>query len=179
MEEKETFLDFQTKLMDITNLSFFQAKVTAIEESKDIDRMRVDELIGSLQTFELNLKSTKNQKGIALKSASYESEDAEDDGEELAFIAIKLKNFFKGKRTDGGFKGANSKRDYLPRKNNNDKGKSKGVQCYECQGFGHIASECANVQNKPKKGKALNITWSDSDDEDVDESSDAVGTYTT
>ncbi|KAL5804537.1 hypothetical protein ACOSQ3_031337 [Xanthoceras sorbifolium] len=134
----------------------FQANVTAIEENKDVDSMIVDELVGSLQTFELNLKQSKKQKRIALKSTSHESEDA--DGEELAYVARKLKKFFIGRRTDGGFKGANVKRDYLPKMFDNNKGKSKGVQCYEFQGFGHIASECANIQNKPKKGKALNIT---------------------
>ena len=29
----------------------FDMKVTAIEEAQDIDKMRVDELVGSLQTF--------------------------------------------------------------------------------------------------------------------------------
>ena len=33
----------------------FHAKVTAIEESKDLDDIKVQELIGSLQTYELLL----------------------------------------------------------------------------------------------------------------------------
>ena len=33
----------------------FRAKVTAIEESKDLDDIKVQELIGSLQTYELSL----------------------------------------------------------------------------------------------------------------------------
>ena len=33
----------------------FHAKVTAIEESKDLDDIKVQELIGSLQTYELSL----------------------------------------------------------------------------------------------------------------------------
>ena len=33
----------------------FPAKVTAIEESKDLDDIKVQELIGSLQTYELSL----------------------------------------------------------------------------------------------------------------------------
>ena len=33
----------------------FCAKVTAIKESKDLDDIKVQELIGSLQTFELSL----------------------------------------------------------------------------------------------------------------------------
>ena len=33
----------------------FHAKVTTIEESKDLDEIKVQELIGSLQTYELSL----------------------------------------------------------------------------------------------------------------------------
>ena len=35
----------------------FWAKVTVIEESKDLDEIKVQELIGSLQTYELTLQS--------------------------------------------------------------------------------------------------------------------------
>ena len=33
----------------------FHAKVTAIEESKDLDDINVQELVGSLQTYEMSL----------------------------------------------------------------------------------------------------------------------------
>ncbi|MBE2321390.1 retrotransposon gag domain-containing protein, partial [Solirubrobacter sp. CPCC 204708] len=90
MEENESFSDFYAKLNDIVNTSFnlgetisnkvvvnkilrslpdrFQPKVTAIEESKDVDLIRVDELCGSLQAFELTLRQSKKSKSIALKS---------------------------------------------------------------------------------------------------------------
>ncbi|CAL8085167.1 unnamed protein product [Prunus armeniaca] len=42
----------------------------------------------------------------------------------------------------------------------------ESVKCYECEGYGHIASKCANTQKKQNgKTKALNVTWSDSDSE--------------
>ena len=49
-------------------LDRFRAKVTAIEESKDVDSLKIDELVGSLQTFEMMLVSPRKAKGIALKT---------------------------------------------------------------------------------------------------------------
>ena len=77
MEEDESFNEFYTKLKDIVNLAFnlgeiilepkivrmvlrslperFHAKITAIEESKDVDKIPLTELVGNLQTYELGL----------------------------------------------------------------------------------------------------------------------------
>ena len=41
----------------------FRAKVTTIEESKDLDDIKVQELIGSLQTYELSLLLRQLMKG--------------------------------------------------------------------------------------------------------------------
>ena len=49
-------------------LDSFRAKVTAIEESKDRDEIKVQELIGSLQTYELSLPSQRKSKSLALKT---------------------------------------------------------------------------------------------------------------
>ena len=71
----------------------FRAKVTAIEESKDLDEIKIQELIGSLQTYELGLPSHKPSKSLALKTIiermdnSTEEDDVEKD---VAFLA---KNF--------------------------------------------------------------------------------------
>ena len=42
----------------------FHAKVTAIEESKDLDDIKVQELIGSLQTYKLSLPSQRKSKSL-------------------------------------------------------------------------------------------------------------------
>ena len=77
MEEDESFDEFYAKLKDIVNSAFnlretipepnivrkvlrslperFHAKIMAIEESKDIDKISLTELIGNLQTYELGL----------------------------------------------------------------------------------------------------------------------------
>ena len=46
----------------------FRAKVTAIKESKDLDEIKIQELIGSLQTYELSLPSQRKSKSHALKT---------------------------------------------------------------------------------------------------------------
>ena len=60
----------------------FHAKITAIEESKDIDSIPLTELIGNLQTYELGLtrlgKGTKS-KSMALKAKSNETDESSDD----------------------------------------------------------------------------------------------------
>ena len=71
----------------------FRAKVTTIEESKDLDEIKFQELIGSLQTYELGLSSHKSSKSLALKTITERIDDSsEEDGMEkdVAFLA---KNF--------------------------------------------------------------------------------------
>ena len=77
MEEDESFIEFYAKLKDIVNSTLdlgetipdpkiirkvlrslperFDAKITVIEESKDIDKIPLTELVGNLQTYELGL----------------------------------------------------------------------------------------------------------------------------
>ena len=42
--------------------------MSAITESKDVDSILVDELVGSLQSYELDLPKTSKSKSMALKS---------------------------------------------------------------------------------------------------------------
>ncbi|KAA0039209.1 gag-pol polyprotein [Cucumis melo var. makuwa] len=49
----------------------FDMKVTAIEEARDITTLKLDELFGSLITFEMAIsdRESKKGKGVAFKSA--------------------------------------------------------------------------------------------------------------
>ena len=51
----------------------------------------------------------------------------------------------------------------------------KGIQCRECEGFGHIQSECVNTLKK--KGKSLKTTWSDNESDDSEEDDNNVSNY--
>ena len=66
----------------------FSSKVIDIEEAKDLHSIKVEDLIGSLRAFEMNLKQRKKEKSIALKSMQKKSEEEdsndEDNDDELA-----------------------------------------------------------------------------------------------
>ena len=92
MMESETIAEYNAKICDIANEAFalaekysetklvtkvlrplperFAYKVTAIEEARDVSTMRLDELMGSLQTFEMNMKYNKKEKDITIQSKS-------------------------------------------------------------------------------------------------------------
>ena len=106
MEEHEPFNEFYAKLKDIGNSAFnlgetipkskivrkvlrsllerFHAKITAIEELKDIGKIPLTEPVGNLQTYELGLiKIGKSGKGksMALKAKSSDTDKSSDDEE--------------------------------------------------------------------------------------------------
>ena len=62
-------------------LERFHAKVTEIEESKDLDDIKVQELIGSLQTYKLSLPSQRKSKSLAHKTSN-ERVEAHDSSDE-------------------------------------------------------------------------------------------------
>ena len=60
----------------------FHAKITAIEESKDIDKIPLTELVGNLQTYKLGLTrigKTGKGKSMALKAKSSETNKSSDN----------------------------------------------------------------------------------------------------
>ena len=104
MEEDESFDEFYAKLKDIVNSAFnlgetipkpkivrkvlrslskrFHAKITAIEELKDIDKIPLTELVGNLQTYELGLSrigKSIESKNMALKAKSSDTDESSDD----------------------------------------------------------------------------------------------------
>ena len=87
-------------------LEIFRAKVTAIEESKDMDEIKIQELIGSLQTYELGLPSHKPSKSLALKTITERMDNStkEDDVEkDVAFLAKNFRRFLKMKNSGKPF----------------------------------------------------------------------------
>ena len=75
----------------------FCAKVIAIEESKELDEIKAQELIGSLQTYELSLPNQRKSKSLALKTVNerVEAHDSSDEDVVKKDVAYLAKNFLK------------------------------------------------------------------------------------
>ncbi|KAL6313650.1 hypothetical protein AAG906_010068 [Vitis piasezkii] len=86
--------------------SKWHTKVTAIQEAKDLTKLLMEELIGSLMTYEINLTKKlqegedKKKKSIALKATTKEEEDVEeekpsDEDDDLALITRKFNKYMR------------------------------------------------------------------------------------
>ena len=122
MEEDESFEKFYAKLKDIVNSAFnlgktiskpkivrkvlrslperFRAKITAIEELKDINKIPLTEMVGNLQTYKLGLTrigKTGKGKSMALKAKSSEIDESSDDEDSKmkSYITRQFKKFMK------------------------------------------------------------------------------------
>ena len=78
-------------------LESFRAKVTTIEGSKDLGDIKFQELIGSLQTYELSLPSQRKSKSLALKMINerVQAHDSLDEDEVEKDATYLVKNFWK------------------------------------------------------------------------------------
>jgi len=148
----------------------FRIKVTTIEESKDLEEMKIEELVGSLQTYELSLPPVKKMKTIALKASKKKVEDSSEDDskEEEKAVAMLAKNFRRLMRDDRFKKKFYEKVKKAPREaepEEEEKKDPRGPKCFECSGFGHIRADCGNL--KKGKGKAYNVTLGDESEEEA------------
>ena len=84
--------------------SKWHTKLTAIQEAKDLTKLPMEELVGSLMTYEINLTKKlqegkdKKKKNITLKAITKEEEDVEeekpsDEDDDLALITRKFNKY--------------------------------------------------------------------------------------
>ena len=120
MSDDECFDEFYAKLNDIVNSAYnlgeiydqpkivrkilrsltedIRLKVTTIIESKDVNSISVDELVGSLKSYKLDLSKTNKSKSMALKSVDDANGNGFDDelsSTEIAYLAKIFRNFLR------------------------------------------------------------------------------------
>ena len=113
MFDDETFDEFYVKLNDIVNSTFnlgkvydqpkvvrkvlrsltedFRLKVTAITESNDVDTIPVDELVGSLQSYESDLPKINK----SVDDVDDSGFDDEISSTEIAYLPKNFRNFLR------------------------------------------------------------------------------------
>ncbi|GAV85135.1 zf-CCHC domain-containing protein/UBN2 domain-containing protein, partial [Cephalotus follicularis] len=122
----------------------WEPKVTAIEESKDLKTMEMEELLGSLMTHEVKLsKKMKNQE---------EKKPQEDKRKEIALKSTPKEDI---------------RRKFKKNFNKGDGSKNDFDTCIKCNKLGHMKADCRMLKKNKALKKAL-IAWYVSGDESSD-----------
>jgi len=77
----------------------------------------------------------------------------------VAMLAKNFERFMKNNKFKKKFSNRLRKAPHTAKSEEAEKKDLRGPQCFECSGFGHIRTECANL--KKLKGKDFNATLSD------------------
>ena len=153
MEDDESFNELYAKLKDIVNSAFnlgetipeskiirkvlrsllkrFHAKIMVIEESKDIEKIPLIELVGNLRTYELGLTRIGKRgksKSMALKAKSSDTDESSDDKDSKMKSYI-TRQFYITRRFKKFMKNANGKgfnKDHKQSSSSQFKGQDKG-----------------------------------------------------
>jgi len=144
-------------------------KTLAIEEANDISKLKIEELIGNLMSYEVQVQGRKDSKSAEKKSIAFnalmDESDSSDGDEEIAFMTRNFRRFLKYRKTN------NFKRNNQRNPGNHSEGLNN-VRCYNCDEYGHYKRECphpekqnhpSSNENSKKRKKAYAATLDDSD----------------
>ena len=149
----------------------------AIHEAKDLNKISLDEICGSLLTYEQEVNQfdeedkkemVEKKKSLALKISSREEETYESVYED-AKMSMLVRRYNKlALQRDHRMGRRNFRRDRF----RNDASRNNQITCFDCKQPGHIRIKCPlnkKAKKEKKKKKAMVATWSDSDVSSSDE----------
>ncbi|GJV38133.1 zf-CCHC domain-containing protein [Tanacetum coccineum] len=159
----------------------WRAKVTAIEESKNLTTLPLDELIGNLKVYEevikKDFKTVKGKKeqsrSLALKVkkevSDEDSSSSNSEDEEYAMAVKEFKKFFKRR---GRFV-RQPRGDRKTFQRNKDDKNSKGERkCFKCGDPNHLIRECPKLSKYQNQKAFVGGSWSDSDEDEEEKTKD-------
>ncbi|GJW55101.1 zf-CCHC domain-containing protein [Tanacetum coccineum] len=142
----------------------WRAKVTAIEESKNLTTLSLDELIGNLKIYEEIIKKDSETESSDDDSSTSDSED-----EEYAMAVRDFKKFFKRR-------GRFVRQPYEERKsfqrNKDDKNGKGERKCFKCGDPNHLVGECPKLSRYQNQKAFVGGSWSDSDEDEDEKTND-------
>ncbi|GJU47945.1 hypothetical protein Tco_1217500 [Tanacetum coccineum] len=148
----------------------WRAKVTTIEESKDLTSLSLDELIGNLKVYEVIIKKdSKMVKGkreqnrsLALKakkeSSDEDSSTSDSEDEEYAMAVRDFKKFFKRR---GRFVRQPHDERKSSQRNKDDKNCKSQRKCFKCGVQNTVIEECPKtIKETLFNGDFVGGSWS-------------------
>ncbi|GJW75333.1 zf-CCHC domain-containing protein [Tanacetum coccineum] len=161
----------------------WRVKVTAIEESKDLTSLSLDELIGNLKVHEMTIKKDSEivkakgeRKSLALKdkkeSSDEECSTSESEDKEYAMAVRDFKKFFKRR---GRFVRQSRKDKNTFQRSRDDKNGKSDRKCLRCGDSNHLIGECPKPPKDNNQRAFVRGSWSDSGEEDDEKAKDDVG----
>ncbi|GJR61977.1 putative reverse transcriptase domain-containing protein [Tanacetum coccineum] len=132
-----------------------RAKVTGIEELKDLTSLSLDKLIG-------NLKAKK-------ESSDEESSTSNTEDEEYAMVVRDFKKFFK--RRGRFVRQPRDERKSFQRSKDDKNGKSER-KCFRCEDPNHLIGECPKPPKSKNQRAFVGGTWSDSGEDKEEKTKD-------
>ncbi|GJU78462.1 zf-CCHC domain-containing protein [Tanacetum coccineum] len=152
----------------------WRAKVTAIEESKDLTSLSLDELIINLKVHEMIIKKDSEivkakgeRRSLALKAKKESSdEDCSTSGSEDEEYIMAVRYFKKFFKRRGRFvrQPRNDKKTF--QRSRDDKNCKSERKCFRCGDPNHLIGECPKPPRDKKQRAFVGGSWSNSDEED-------------
>ncbi|GJY74557.1 zf-CCHC domain-containing protein [Tanacetum coccineum] len=159
----------------------WRSKVTAIEESKDLTSLSLDELIGNLKVYEVIIKKDsemvkgkrEQNRSLTLKakkeSSDEDSSTSDSEDEEYAMAVRDFKKIFKrrGRLVRQPHNERNSSQ--ISKDDKNGKVERK---CFKCGDPNHLIGECLKLSSNYNQRAFVGGSWSVSDEDEEERTKD-------